>query len=188
MHLLDFITMIVNLLCTYLLAKLNILGWPVGVIGLILSSILFSQAGLYSDAILQILLIAFFLYGFYNWYKHGYKSTFEIKRLSFKGYFLTIASVAFGSIILHYIYKYYGINVIWLDTIASIFSIVTVYLSAKEYIDNWVCWIFIDVTYLSLYVYKEIYFAAITTAIYLIIAIRGYNYWKAQEKSHKSSI
>lgn len=55
-HLLDFCTMIINLLCTFLLAGLYIIGWPVGIVGLIMSAGLFSISGLYADAILQMIL------------------------------------------------------------------------------------------------------------------------------------
>ncbi|AEI36804.1 Ribosyl nicotinamide transporter, PnuC-like protein [Francisella salina] len=34
-HLLDFCTMIINLLCTFLLAGLYVIGWPVGIVGIV---------------------------------------------------------------------------------------------------------------------------------------------------------
>ena len=55
-YIFDFCTMILNLLCTFLLAGLYVVGWPVGIVGLIMSAGLFCMSGLYADAILQIVL------------------------------------------------------------------------------------------------------------------------------------
>ena len=57
LHIFDFCTMIVNLLCTFLLAGLYVVGWPIGILGLIMSASLFSISGLYADAILQVVLL-----------------------------------------------------------------------------------------------------------------------------------
>ncbi|MDE4972212.1 nicotinamide mononucleotide transporter, partial [Francisella tularensis] len=67
LHIFDFSTMIVNLLCTFLLARLYVIGWTVGIVGLIMSAGLFSVSGLYSDAILQMILLFIFGYGWYSW-------------------------------------------------------------------------------------------------------------------------
>ena len=55
-YIFDLCTMIINLLCTFLLAWLYVVGWPVGIVGLIMSAGLFYVSGLYADAILQIVL------------------------------------------------------------------------------------------------------------------------------------
>lgn len=59
--------MIINLLCTFLLAGLYVVGWPVGIVGLIMSAGLFCVSELYADAILQIVLLFSFAYVWYSW-------------------------------------------------------------------------------------------------------------------------
>ncbi len=66
-YIFDFCTMIIDLLCTFLLVGLYVVGWPVGIVGLIMSAGLFCVSELYADAILQIVLLFSFAYVWYSW-------------------------------------------------------------------------------------------------------------------------
>lgn len=65
-----------------------------------------------------------------------------------------------------------------MDGFTSVASLVCVFLASRKIIDNWMIWMVVDSTYVLLYMYKDLAFAAITTFIYLIVAIYGYIHWK----------
>ncbi|MED7788845.1 nicotinamide riboside transporter PnuC [Francisella sp. 19X1-34] len=179
LHILDFCTMIVNLLCTFLLAALYVIGWPIGILGLIMSASLFAISGLYADAILQIVLLSSFVYGWYTWQGKSESVELIIHKLSSLGWLKVLFLIVFlGLLVSLLLIKYTNSTTPYLDGFTSVASLVCVLLASRKIIDNWIIWIFVDSAYVLLYVYKSLFFAAITTFIYLIVAVYGYRHWK----------
>ncbi|QLE79276.1 nicotinamide mononucleotide transporter [Francisella sp. Scap27] len=180
MHLLDFCTMIINLLCTFLLASFLTIGWPVGILGLIMSSVLFGLAGLYADMYLQIILLCFFFYGWFDWSLE--RSNKSLKPKVFKSLLfwplIIVTIICFSFLVAQALITFTDSTTPYLDSFTSVSSLVCVLLAAKKYIENWFIWIVVDSVYVFLYIYKDIPFAAITTFVYLIIAIYGYKHWR----------
>ncbi|QEO57821.1 MULTISPECIES: nicotinamide riboside transporter PnuC [Francisella] len=178
-HLLDFCTMIINLLCTFLLAGLYVIGWPVGIVGLIMSAGLFSISGLYADAILQIILLFSFGYGWYSWQPNFSHKKVVVHRLKIIGWLKVLVSIGvFGLVVSQLLINYTDSTTPYMDGFTSVASLVCVFLASRKIIDNWMIWMVVDSTYVLLYMYKDLAFAAITTFIYLIVAIYGYIHWK----------
>lgn len=65
MSYLEFFGTLLNILSVWLIARKNILSWPVGNVAVILFGILFYQVQLYSDLLEQVF---FFITGFYGWW------------------------------------------------------------------------------------------------------------------------
>ncbi len=190
MEILDFLTMLVNLACTFMLASANIWAWPIGILGLIMSSALFGLSGLYADMVLQLILIISFVYGWYSWSSQNGNTSnaeFEVLFLSLKGWILSVVIiVVLSGAVFYILVQFTDSTTPTLDAFTSVSSIVCVYLSSKKYIDNWIMWMIIDSLYVFLYVHKNIYFAATTTVIYLIVAVYGYKHWKKLYSKQKS--
>ena len=180
MQMLDFFTMIINLLCTFLLAGLFVVGWPVGILGLIMSAVLFGLAGLYADMVLQLILLGFFCYGWFSWSLS--KSEESLKSESFESLLywplIVFVIIAFSYIVAQILIKFTSSTTPYLDSFTSVASLACVLLATKRYIENWFIWMVVDSIYVFLYIYKQIPFAAMTTFVYLIIAIYGYKNWK----------
>ena len=177
MKYLDFSTMIINILATFLIARANIIGWPVGLLGLLMSAVLFFDVKLYADTLLQIVLISTFIYGWINWRKdHGkiHPSWLSHSQRIFYLMMLIVLTIVFFVLLK---YETPSNTPIW-DALTSAGSLLAVYLSAKEKMDNWLLWLVIDSAYVGLYLYKGIPFASITTVIYLGLAIYGLFEWR----------
>lgn len=176
---LDFLTMIINILCTFLLARLYIIGWPVGILGLIMSCVLFYSSGLYADAILQIILLGSFMYGWYQWRNNTVISHSEVYVLNIAGWLKVFVGILFLVLIVSKLLILYTDSTTpYLDAFTSVSSLVCVFLAGKKIIDNWIIWILVDSLYVFLYLYKGLPFATITTIVYLVIAVYGYIHWK----------
>ena len=48
----------------------------------------------------------------------------------------------------------------------------------KKYIENWILWIVVDVVYIGMYLYKELYLTAALYAIFLGLAVAGWRQWR----------
>ncbi|BCD91851.1 nucleoside transporter [Francisella halioticida] len=171
--------MIVNLLCTFLLAGLYVVGWPIGILGLIMSASLFSISGLYADAILQIVLLFSFGYGWYTWQRNPAGDKVIVHRLNVIGWLKVLFYIVLlGLLVSQLLISYTNSTTPYMDGFTSTASLICVFLASRKVVDNWIIWIFVDSTYVFLYVYKSLFFAAITTLIYLMVAIHGYRHWK----------
>lgn len=171
--------MIINLLCTFLLAGLYVIGWPVGIVGLIMSAGLFYVSGLYADAILQIVLLFSFAYGWYSWQPNLGHKKIVVHKLSITGWLNVLGSIgSLGLLVSQLLIIYTDATTPYMDGFTSVASLVCVFLASRKIIDNWIIWMVVDSTYVFLYMYKDLPFAAITTFIYLIVAIYGYIHWK----------
>jgi nicotinamide mononucleotide transporter len=51
-------------------------------------------------------------------------------------------------------------------------------LLARKVIENWLIWIFVDIIYIGVYIYKDLHLTAVMYAIYVGIALMGYIDWK----------
>lgn len=180
LHIFDFCTMVVNLLCTFLLAGLYVIGWPIGLLGLMMSASLFSISGLYADAILQVILLFSFGYGWYSWQNNAQgKNELIVHRLNIIGWIKVLLYISsLGLFVSQLLIIYTNSTTPYIDGFTSVASLACVLLASKKIIDNWVIWIFVDSAYVFLYVYKGLFFAAITTFVYLAVAIYGYRHWR----------
>lgn len=142
--------MVVNLLCTLLLASFYTIGWPVGIVGLIMSSVLFYKIGLYADMVLQIILLSSFIYVWYCW-GTDYKLD-NVSKLNMLGLVITLLAVFIpGIIVAKLLILLTDSKTPFLDAFTASASLVCVFLASKKYISNWIIWFFVDLAYICMY-------------------------------------
>jgi len=56
--------------------------------------------------------------------------------------------------------------------------VITTYLVAKKFLENWLYWIVIDSVSIPLYLDRGLPLTALLFAVYVVIAIAGYFSWK----------
>jgi nicotinamide mononucleotide transporter len=182
-----------GLVCVWLAAKNNILTWPVGLINIISSFIIYYQVALYSDVFLQIYFFVTAIYGWYFW--HRQKDTLKkITSLTFKSkiaytFIIMVATVILGygmsQIHLHF-RKLFPVPAAYpyADTLVAVTSIVANFLMAKRVITHWILWIFVDVLACYLYYTKGIKFIALEYVIFTAIASFGLYAWQRERQSY----
>jgi len=75
-------------------------------------------------------------------------------------------------------YFYTDASAPWVDSFVAVFSLFANWLLAKRKIENWWIWILVDIIYIGLFIFKELYLSAGLYAILLILAIKGLVDWK----------
>jgi nicotinamide mononucleotide transporter len=120
------------------------------------------------------------VYGWVNWYKNRDNVTNELKTTHLK----LIEYILYGiiMIILYissvYILKTYTSSSLpYVDSFVSVISLVANWLLAKRKIENWILWIIVNVVYIWLFYYKELYLSAGLYMLFLIMAIDGLYKW-----------
>jgi nicotinamide mononucleotide transporter len=192
----EFIATMAGLVCVFLAAKNNILTWPVGIINIITSFVIFYQVALYSDMFLQIYFFATAIYGWMYWNKQK-EVVKKVTTLNLKQRLTTAIILVFGTLMFGYfisqIHLYFPDTYSfpaafpYADTLVAVASIVANYLMAQRRLENWILWIAIDILACYLYFAKGIKFIAFEYIVFIALAAFGlYQWWQEQRSYDKA--
>jgi nicotinamide mononucleotide transporter len=185
----EVIGVITGLLCVYLAAINNIWNWPFAIISVTLYIFIFFEARLYADMGLQIY---FFVVNVYGWYYWSQKSATEKKapvmRITKKEMILSAGAIILFTFILGSVLIYTPASYPYIDSFCTACSLVAQIFLARKVLENWLIWIFVDIIYIGVYVFKDLHLTAVMYAIYVAIALMGYIDWKKEYKKQPDSV
>jgi nicotinamide mononucleotide transporter len=183
---LEWIGAITCIACVYLAAIQSIWNWPVAIISVIAYTIVFYKSMLYGDAGLQVYFLGTSIYGWYFWIKKKERHEKPVTSLSTKEYFLVFAAAAVLSVLLGLFLKHFTpTNVPYIDGFCTAVSFIAQILMTRKVLQNWALWIFVDICYVPLYIYKNLYVTAILYIILLVLAWLGHVDW---QKEYRKSV
>lgn len=171
-----------TLLCVYLTAKRHIFSWPVGLLAVSFYIIVFIDAKLYADLLLQIFFIVQGVIGWIEWNRNKeVKESYIIKveRLTKSETYLYSISAFFSYIVVAQLFNTYTDAALpFVDSFCAIMSLLANFLLVKRKIESWKVWMLVDCVYISLFFYKGLFISSMLYFILLILAIKGYYEWK----------
>lgn len=188
----EFFGTIANLVCVYLIAKKNVLSWPIGIIGVLLFGALFYQINLYADLFEQSYYLITGFWGWYVWQKYKIQHQTEdneitVSRNSKRENIVLIAIILLSSMVVSYVMNNIDkwlpslfpepASLVVLDSLTTMMSFAAQFLLIKKRLENWVLWIIVDIIGVWLYWYKGVPFVALLYFIFLIIATNGLVTW-----------
>lgn len=188
----EFVGTIFNLACVWLVARKNILNWPVGIVGVILFAILFYQINLYADLLEQFYYLLTGFWGWYVWAKakkpKNNDEDIVVLRNNKKQNLSWLAGITLTSLIggwaLARVHLWLPAvfpepaALPYLDTLTTVMSFAAQYLMIQRKLENWVLWVIVDVIAVGLYWYKGVPFIALLYLIFLGIATSGLITWR----------
>lgn len=180
---------IFSLACVWLAVKKNIFNWPVAIIAIILSFLLFYQNQLYADSFLQIYFLITSVYGWWYWNRSGV----EMEELPVT--ILTVAERGYGvvGILISTVFAIYIMVHLnpWMpkyfpkpaaypipDSFIMVTSFAGQWLLAKKKLENWYCWIAVNCTAIIIYFLKDIKLFSLLYLMLLIMAVMGVITWR----------
>jgi nicotinamide mononucleotide transporter len=179
----EVIGVITGLLCVYLAAKNIIWNWPLAIISVAIYIFIFYNSHLFADMGLQVYFLITNIYGWYFWSKKPATEekapVLRIKRLEV---ILSVAAVVIFTFLFGSVLKYTTASFPFLDSFCTACSLVAQILLARKVLENWLIWVFVDVIYVGVYLYKDLHLTAVMYALYIGIALLGYIDWKRDWK------
>jgi nicotinamide mononucleotide transporter len=177
----EVIGVITGLVCVYLAAKNNIWNWPFAIISVSIYIFIFFEAHLFADMGLQVYLFIVNIYGWYYWSKKpSTEKKTPVTRITRNEIFLAIPAILIFTVVLGSILKYTTASYPYLDSFCTACSLIAQILLARKVVENWLIWIFVDIIYVGVYVFKDLHLTAAMYAIYAVIALVGYVDWKKE--------
>jgi nicotinamide mononucleotide transporter len=179
---------ITGLLCVYLAARNNILNWPFAIVSVIIYIFIFFKAHLFADMGLQVYFLVMNIYGWWYWSQRAStEKKVPVARITKKETALSAAAIIIFTVILGSLLKYTTASFPYLDSFCTACSLVAQVFLARKVLENWLLWIFVDIVYVGVYLFKDLHLTAVMYAIYVGIALMGYIDWKRDWKLEAGS-
>ena len=170
---------VITALGIWLTTKRLLICWPVVLLADFLYLVVFYQARLFSDALLQVFFVAFTLYGWWHWWR-GVRQEGEVRvvALPLRPMLFAVGAGALGSLVLGALAIRLHAALPHLDAALTSYSLVASWWGARKHIANWWLWIVVDVIYVGEYIYKGLWLTAVLYAGLVGLAAIGLRDWR----------
>jgi len=174
---------ITGLLCVGLAAINNIWNWPVAIVSVGIYIFIFFDKHLFADMGLQVYFMIMNIYGWYYWSRKApTEEKIPVTLISGIELIYSAIAVVIFTFILGTLLKYTTASYPYLDSFCTACSLVAQVFLARKVLENWLIWIFVDIIYVGIYIFKDLDLTAIMYGIYVGIALLGYFDWRKDYK------
>ncbi|MFE3318824.1 nicotinamide riboside transporter PnuC [Nocardia sp. NPDC059195] len=167
-------------LCVWLVARQHIANWPIGIANNVFFILLFTQAGLFADAGLQVVFIALAGYGWWTWV-HGSSRTqpLPVCRTTRVEWLVLAACGVLGTAAITVLLDTATESTVpfW-DALTTALSLMATYGQCRKRLESWWLWIAADIVYIPLYAYKGLFLTALLYLGFLALCVRGLIAWR----------
>lgn len=176
---LEIFAVVISIIGVALTIKRNMLCWFFNFVAFVLYAYLFYTFKLYGETILQFFFMLVNFYGFYNWLK-GKQKDHEIRIepitksvVALQMLLAAVAGLLFGLILRHFT----DAAVPMLDSQLAAFSLLATYWTSRKHIATWILWVFVDIVYVGMFMYKDLWLTAALYAAFVVMAAFGWWQW-----------
>ena len=176
----ELVAVVVTLAAVWLTAREIIWCWPTALVSVSMYAVVFYQAKLYADMGLQGVYFLLSIYGWWAWL-HGGRDHTELE-VSVASPRLRVLLLAIGTVLglvmgtlLH---RHTDASLPFMDSGLTAFSLVAQWLMTRKLLESWLLWIAVDVLYVGMFLYKELYLTAGLYAVFLGLATMGFVEWR----------
>jgi nicotinamide mononucleotide transporter len=177
---LELVAVVLTLLAVVLTVRQIIWCWPVALISVLLYASVFYDARLYADMGLQGLYFGLAVYGWWAWL-HGGEDRGELAVSLTAGTtrMVLLAVATLGGILLGQTLTHFtNASLPFMDSTLTSFSIAAQWMQTQKLLESWLVWLTVDVFYVGMFLYKELYLTAGLYAVFLVLAAMGFAEWR----------
>jgi nicotinamide mononucleotide transporter len=176
----EIIAVIFGVVAVWLTIRENIWCWPIGLVNVVLYIVVFREAKLYSDMLLQVIYVFLSIWGWYEWLHGGAgKTELPVSGTSRRKWTIFLIAGVIGAALLGLFFKRNtDASLPFWDASLTSFSLIAQWMQTFKLIENWIVWIIVDAIYVGLYLYKRLDLTAGLYFLFLVLAIKGYIDWQ----------
>jgi len=165
-----------------LAVKENILCWYFAFASTAIYTVLFWDVSLLMESGLNVYYMVMAVYGWYQWTHgggNGGDQALAVRAMTGRQHGTVIAVIVILSVGSGYMLSEHS-QAAWpyVDSFTTWASVITTYLVAQKYLQNWLYWIVIDAVSVPLYIDRGLNLTALLFVAYIIIAVFGYISWR----------
>lgn len=176
---LEIFAVLISVLGVILTIRRNIWCWVVNIFAYGIYGYIFFEYKLYAETVLQTIFIFLAVYGLYTWQKSQaenqsiYIEEISKQRLTVQLVCTMLVGLLFG-LGLHY---FTDAALPLLDAQLAALSLLSTYWTSRKYIATWSLWVVVDIAYTAMFIYKELYLTAALYAVFVGLALWGWQQW-----------
>lgn len=167
----------------------SIWAWPSAFVSTLIYTVLFWQAQLPLQSLLNAYYLAMAVYGFWLWHQPPQSDKAIAVHTQNFGFHLSF--LLLGCLLTWGIGSYlqsgdYSASP-YLDAGVMIFSVLNTYLMARKLLENWLYWLVINSAAMYLYWLSGFYLTIVMFMLYFVLAIIGYLTWRKELHAHQAA-
>lgn len=188
--LLELIAFISGLLSVWLTLRMQVSNWPIGIVSVVCFAILFVEAKLYADALLQLVFVVLGIYGWWHWTRAARGiNQLPVLRITFEAMGIAlVASVVLTALCAWVLLTWTDSPLPWLDASILVLSLVATWAQARQLIECWWVWIAVDVISIPVYWSRALPLTALLYVLFLLLCVGGWRGWKARLTSAEAAV
>ncbi len=166
-----------------LLVRRSIWNYPFGIAMVALYFLIFQEARLYSDMLLQPFFAVVQIMGWWAWARAGgLDGPVAVARMGPRQRWLWLAATAVATLAWGWgMHRFTNAAAPWWDAAVAMGSVAAQVMLLRRYIENWVVWILVDMLAIGLYLSRGLYLTAGLYALFLTLCIWGFIEWRRAE-------
>lgn len=181
MRLLEATGLVTGLVCVWLLIRQNVWTWPLGIVYVLVSIVIFLDARLYADLLLHLGFLGLNAYGWFFWLRGGSTSraALPVTRAGAGPVAALVLAAGIGTGVFGRVFELRtDADLPYWDNATTCLSLAAMWLSTRKHLENWVLWFVVDVLATGIYLYKGLYFYALLYLVYTGMAVAGWRAWR----------
>lgn len=187
---LEIVAVIISLIGVALTVIRNMWCWLFNFLAFVLYAYLFYTFKLYGETILQFFFMAVNFYGFYYWLKGKQQDhDIRIEPIATVTVIWQMAVAAMGGLLFGLVLKHFtDAAVPMLDSQLAAFSLLATYWTSRKHIATWILWVFVDIIYVGMFIYKDLWLTSGLYAAFVLMAGYGWWQWEQVKKKQKQEM
>lgn len=176
----EIVAALFGVISVFLSVRQNIWSWPTAIVNVGMYIVVFYRSKLYSDTGLQVVYVILNFYGWYQWLYGGKNRTeLPVSRTSGRLWAILAVIAALSTMALGtFVSRNTDAALPYMDALTTSTSLVAQWMMTKKLLENWIIWVAVDVVYIGMYIYKDLYVTSVLYAIFLGLSVMGYIQWK----------
>jgi nicotinamide mononucleotide transporter len=184
MSLLEVTAVIFAMAYLLLAVRENVLCWLFAFLSTAIYTVLFWDVSLLMESALNVYYMVMAVYGWHQWTRGGTNGdklphALAVRSMTASQHMWVIAAIVVLSEVSGYLLDEH-ISAAWpyVDSFTTWASVITTYLVARKYLENWLYWVVIDTVSIPLYIDRGLNLTALLFVAYVFIAVIGYYKWR----------
>lgn len=150
---------------------------------------LFFDQRLYANATINVYYVWASVYGILCWrgiLGSRQKDESPITSMPRSALWPTVGSIAVVTLVLTLVLQWLGESqVAWLDGFTAALNVVGMFMLARGWYQQWICWIIVEPVMVVMSLLTGMYPTAVMYLVYCVIAVMGYLRWKKEYFANK---
>jgi nicotinamide mononucleotide transporter len=157
----------------------NVWNWPIQLVSSAVYVVVFFQARLFADTMINVIEIGLYISGWYWWLRGGRDHTeLHIDRTPLRlAVVMTVTGIA-ATALLWVLLEAVRDAAPFLDALTSVMSIIALFMTGRKLHEVWWVWIVVNVIYVGMYEYKALPLTAVLYGFFAIFSVAGLLNWR----------